>query len=253
MTASGKHRLGGRLRNMVRHGRIQGREKHGGGIIYGTIGFRAMGSRSLTIASPDPPPKATAARSMEENCFGVVGEFRRSRLRVQHTASGESEEHELCTLDVLVTQNMVPSAQKRPFLQGHWIAAVSLGAYFIPPAPYKYLVYVPFELFLPVLHRELRFCSLIPPITCFDPVYMTLASWSLIELDRDTLHTRLGSSHECHSGGGRCAFALVSCMPVRLALHGLISVESHRLRLLLLLIMIEARASRVRALPDEPS
>nr|CAD1841162.1 unnamed protein product [Ananas comosus var. bracteatus] len=25
-------------------------------------------------------------------------------------------------------------------------------------------------------------------------------SWSLIELDRDTLHTRLGSAHECHSG-----------------------------------------------------
>nr|CAD1831147.1 unnamed protein product [Ananas comosus var. bracteatus] len=24
--------------------------------------------------------------------------------------------------------------------------------------------------------------------------------WSLIELDRDTLHTRLGSAHECHSG-----------------------------------------------------
>nr|CAD1827404.1 unnamed protein product [Ananas comosus var. bracteatus] len=30
--------------------------------------------------------------------------------------------------------------------------------------------------------------------------YLTLASWSLIELDRDTLHTRLGSAHECHSG-----------------------------------------------------
>nr|CAD1827574.1 unnamed protein product [Ananas comosus var. bracteatus] len=26
------------------------------------------------------------------------------------------------------------------------------------------------------------------------------AFWSLIELDRDTLHTRLGSAHECHSG-----------------------------------------------------
>nr|CAD1832927.1 unnamed protein product [Ananas comosus var. bracteatus] len=72
---------------------------------------------------------------------------------------------------------------------------------------------------------------------------------SLIELDRDTLHTRLGSSHECHSGVGRCAFALVSCMPVRFALHGL----SHRLRLLLLLIRIEARASQVRALPVELS
>nr|CAD1829898.1 unnamed protein product [Ananas comosus var. bracteatus] len=43
----------------------------------------------------------------------------------------------------------------------------------------------------------------------------------LIELDRDTLHTRLGSSHECHSRDGRCAFALVSLMPVGLALHGL--------------------------------
>nr|CAD1820747.1 unnamed protein product [Ananas comosus var. bracteatus] len=29
---------------------------------------------------------------------------------------------------------------------------------------------------------------------------LDLASWSLIELDRDTLHTRLGSAHECHSG-----------------------------------------------------
>nr|CAD1831220.1 unnamed protein product [Ananas comosus var. bracteatus] len=29
----------------------------------------------------------------------------------------------------------------------------------------------------------------------------------LIELDRDTLHTRLGSAHECHSGDGLCAFA----------------------------------------------
>nr|CAD1837247.1 unnamed protein product [Ananas comosus var. bracteatus] len=45
---------------------------------------------------------------------------------------------------------------------------------------------------------------------------------SLIELDRDTLHTRLGSSHECHSGDGRCAFALVSLMPVGLALYGLV-------------------------------
>nr|CAD1822720.1 unnamed protein product [Ananas comosus var. bracteatus] len=39
-----------------------------------------------------------------------------------------------------------------------------------------------------------------------------LAFESLIELDRDTLHTRFDSSHECHSGDGRCAFALVSCM-----------------------------------------
>nr|CAD1817365.1 unnamed protein product [Ananas comosus var. bracteatus] len=29
---------------------------------------------------------------------------------------------------------------------------------------------------------------------------LDLASWSLVELDRDTLHTRLGSAHECHSG-----------------------------------------------------
>nr|CAD1823606.1 unnamed protein product [Ananas comosus var. bracteatus] len=48
---------------------------------------------------------------------------------------------------------------------------------------------------------------------------------SLFELDRDTLHTRLGSSHECHSGGGRGAFALVSLRLVGLAIHGLVSVE----------------------------
>nr|CAD1817767.1 unnamed protein product [Ananas comosus var. bracteatus] len=66
----------------------------------------------------------------------------------------------------------------------------------------------------------------------------------------DTLHTRLDSSHECQSGDGRCAFALVSLMPVGLALHGLEGVESLRLRLLLSRIRIEARASRVRALPD---
>nr|CAD1837613.1 unnamed protein product [Ananas comosus var. bracteatus] len=76
---------------------------------------------------------------------------------------------------------------------------------------------------------------------------------SLIELDRDTLHTRLDSAHECHSGDGLCAFALVSLMPVGLALHGPVSVESHRFRLLHLLRRIEARASRVRALPDEQS
>nr|CAD1838809.1 unnamed protein product [Ananas comosus var. bracteatus] len=70
---------------------------------------------------------------------------------------------------------------------------------------------------------------------------------SLFELDRDTLHTRLGSSHECHSGGGRGAFALVSLRLVGLAIHGL----SHRFRLLRLpRIRIEARASRGRALPD---
>nr|CAD1822786.1 unnamed protein product [Ananas comosus var. bracteatus] len=74
---------------------------------------------------------------------------------------------------------------------------------------------------------------------------------SLIELDRDTLHTRLGSSHECHSGDGRCAFASVSLMPIGLALHGSVSVESLLFRLLRLLRLIEARASRTRALPDE--
>nr|CAD1821563.1 unnamed protein product [Ananas comosus var. bracteatus] len=62
----------------------------------------------------------------------------------------------------------------------------------------------------------------------------------LIELDRDTLHTRLGSAHECHSGVRLCAFALVSLMPVGLALHG----PSHRFRLLRLpRIRIEARAA----------
>nr|CAD1833899.1 unnamed protein product [Ananas comosus var. bracteatus] len=49
--------------------------------------------------------------------------------------------------------------------------------------------------------------------------------WSLFELDRDTLHTRLGSAHECHSGVRLCAFALVSLMPVGLALHGPVSVD----------------------------
>nr|CAD1838422.1 unnamed protein product [Ananas comosus var. bracteatus] len=48
---------------------------------------------------------------------------------------------------------------------------------------------------------------------------------SLIELDRDTLHTRLGSAHECHSGVRLCTFALVSLMPVGLALHGPVSVN----------------------------
>nr|CAD1839461.1 unnamed protein product [Ananas comosus var. bracteatus] len=53
-----------------------------------------------------------------------------------------------------------------------------------------------------------------------ESVTWTLAFQSLIELDRDTLHTRLGRAHECHSGDGLCAFALVSLMPVGLALHG---------------------------------
>nr|CAD1831347.1 unnamed protein product [Ananas comosus var. bracteatus] len=47
----------------------------------------------------------------------------------------------------------------------------------------------------------------------------------LFELDRDTLHTRLGSAHEFHSGVRLCAFALVSLMPVGLALHRSVSVE----------------------------
>ena len=51
---------------------------------------------------------------------------------------------------------------------------------------------------------------------------------SLFELDRDTLHTRLGSSYECHSGVRLCAFALVSLMPVGLALHGPVSVDRAR-------------------------
>nr|CAD1817361.1 unnamed protein product [Ananas comosus var. bracteatus] len=49
-----------------------------------------------------------------------------------------------------------------------------------------------------------------------------IAFESLIELDRDTLYTRLDSSHEYHFGDGRCAFALVSLMPIGLALHGLV-------------------------------
>nr|CAD1822936.1 unnamed protein product [Ananas comosus var. bracteatus] len=51
-------------------------------------------------------------------------------------------------------------------------------------------------------------------------IHEALTCWiCLIELDRDTLHTRLGSAHECHSGDGLCAFALVSLLPVGLALH----------------------------------
>nr|CAD1824603.1 unnamed protein product [Ananas comosus var. bracteatus] len=44
------------------------------------------------------------------------------------------------------------------------------------------------------------------PVPVQEPVYRYkgvgrgLKRWSLIELDRDTLHTRLGSAHECHSG-----------------------------------------------------
>nr|CAD1818263.1 unnamed protein product [Ananas comosus var. bracteatus] len=34
----------------------------------------------------------------------------------------------------------------------------------------------------------------------FTPKFLLVGIWSLIELDRDTLHTRLGSAHECHSG-----------------------------------------------------
>ena len=58
--------------------------------------------------------------------------------------------------------------------------------------------------------------------------FLTLAFQSLFELDRDTLHTRLGSAHECHSGVRLCAFALVSLMPVGLALHGPVSVDRAR-------------------------
>nr|CAD1822811.1 unnamed protein product [Ananas comosus var. bracteatus] len=60
-----------------------------------------------------------------------------------------------------------------------------------------------------------------------DPCLLNLDK-SLFELDRDTLHTRLGSAHECHSGVRLCAFALVSLMPVGLALHGPVSVDKAR-------------------------
>nr|CAD1843393.1 unnamed protein product [Ananas comosus var. bracteatus] len=72
------------------------------------------------------------------------------------------------------------------------------------------------------------------------------------------LHTRLSRAHECRSGVWFCTFALMSL--IRLAIHGLLSVEvawlkqtgrSHRLRLLHLRRLIEARALRARALPDE--
>nr|CAD1844128.1 unnamed protein product [Ananas comosus var. bracteatus] len=47
-------------------------------------------------------------------------------------------------------------------------------------------------------------CSTVERVLCCQGLVLE----SLIELDRDTLHTRLGSSHECHSGDGRCVFAL---------------------------------------------
>nr|CAD1839549.1 unnamed protein product [Ananas comosus var. bracteatus] len=53
---------------------------------------------------------------------------------------------------------------------------------------------------------------------------LPLRSWSLIELDRDTLHTRLGSAHECHSGVRLCAFALVSLKPSQLGRTGVFTV-----------------------------
>nr|CAD1817262.1 unnamed protein product [Ananas comosus var. bracteatus] len=126
--------------------------------------------------------------------------------------------------------------------------------------------------------------------TCIDldfVDYLTLASWSLIELDRDTLHTRLGSAHECHSGVRlvllrwcrSCQLDLLStdqlewiepdsrngagtgvftvrgrvCLQSRFGLGQtwLFLQLSHRFRLLHRpWIRIEARASRVRALPD---
>nr|CAD1834753.1 unnamed protein product [Ananas comosus var. bracteatus] len=39
-----------------------------------------------------------------------------------------------------------------------------------------------------------------PHLQFLDEVSLVETCWSLIELDRDTLHTRLGSAHECHSG-----------------------------------------------------
>nr|CAD1820286.1 unnamed protein product [Ananas comosus var. bracteatus] len=64
------------------------------------------------------------------------------------------------------------------------------------------------------------FCR--PVLTLF---YLTLTSWSLFELDRDTLHTRWVSAHECHSGVRLLCFRVVSLMPVGLALHGPVSVD----------------------------
>nr|CAD1823679.1 unnamed protein product [Ananas comosus var. bracteatus] len=74
----------------------------------------------------------------------------------------------------------------------------------------------------------------------------SLQGHHLIELDRDTLHTRLSSSHECTPETG--AVLLRWC---RLCQLDLLSMDCRRLRLLLLLILIMARASRVRALPVE--
>nr|CAD1833557.1 unnamed protein product [Ananas comosus var. bracteatus] len=94
----------------------------------------------------------------------------------------------------------------------------------------------------------------------------------LIELDRDTLHTRLGSAHECHSGVRlvlsrwcrSCQLDLLSTdqlvwiEPIVAAGQGRVYSQSrgrsHRCRLLHLPpIRIEARASRARALPDSQS
>nr|CAD1822718.1 unnamed protein product [Ananas comosus var. bracteatus] len=81
--------------------------------------------------------------------------------------------------------------------------------------------------------------------------YLTWACESRIELDRDTLHTRFGSSHECHSGDGRCAFRVGVVRAGWTCSPRLLSVESLRFRLLYLLRQIVARALRARALPDE--
>nr|CAD1829766.1 unnamed protein product [Ananas comosus var. bracteatus] len=70
---------------------------------------------------------------------------------------------------------------------------------------------------------------------------VVLAIWAMMMVKIQSV-----ASHSCHSGVGLSAFALVSFVQIGLALYGL----SHRLRLLLL-ILIVARASRVRALPVE--
>uniref|UniRef100_A0A6V7QVW0 Uncharacterized protein n=1 Tax=Ananas comosus var. bracteatus TaxID=296719 RepID=A0A6V7QVW0_ANACO len=83
---------------------------------------------------------------------------------------------------------------------------------------------------------------------------------SYIRLCEDTsteirLHTRLGRAHECRSGVWLCAFALMSLISGTSAYTVPNEIGSEVISLLFRLLrlhrLIEARASRARALPDE--
>nr|CAD1830119.1 unnamed protein product [Ananas comosus var. bracteatus] len=131
---------------------------------------------------------------------------------------------------------------------GQQIAAIVPEGYLTTPAPYKYLIYVPFELFSPILHRDPLSCILISPnysicikvpqlqdfkvqILQFPSDDFQYFGSGILDL-RHLLHyysldlrpssPDLGviSAHECHSGGGLCGFALMSFVQVGLALHG---------------------------------